>query len=272
MCATIAVSASRGAALQFRRFPKPALSFSYEHFDPFGSNHRSRSTLDGILKHIEALATDYDETIATNGRVDSHTLAVLTRFRASGRKLILNTGRTLPDLAVAFPDLDFFDLIIVENGAVMYDPHARRTTLLAGPPPKPLLDAFHRRGVPLLAGHVILETWSSYATAVDHAIEESGVPRELTYNKSSVLINPPGVHKGHGLLAALKQLGISPANTAGIGDAENDHELLAASGVAVAVPHAISALKKQAHHILSPSELVSKILTPIVKPASDRPA
>jgi hydroxymethylpyrimidine pyrophosphatase-like HAD family hydrolase len=179
----------------------------------------------------------------------------------------LNTGRTLRDLTNAFPNLDFFDLVIVENGAVLYDPRADRHTLLADAPPKPLLNALRRRGVPLYAGDVILETWVSHANAIDSAIEESGVPRELTYNKSSVLINPPGVHKGFGLLAALKLFGITPANTAGIGDAENDHALLAASGVAVAVPHAIPALKSQAHHILGPIELIARILTPSAKPA-----
>ncbi len=154
----------------------------------------------------------------------------------------------------------------------MYDPQTRLNTLLADPPPRALLEAFRRRSVPLLAGHVILETWTSYSTAIDQAIKESGVPRELTYNKSSVLINPPGVHKGYGLLAALKQFGISPQNTAGIGDAENDHDLLAASGIAVAVPHAIPALKKRAHHILGPIELIARILTPSAKPASDQSA
>jgi hypothetical protein len=160
--------------------------------------------------------------------------------------------------------------VIVENGAVLFDPLTGRQTLLAGPPPEPLLAALRRRNVPLLMGDVVLETWSSYGAAIAEAIEESGVPRELTYNKSSVLILPPGVHKGSGLLAALKQFGISPKNTAGIGDAENDHALLAASGFAIAVPHAIPALKSQAHHILSPIELIARILTiPNATPASD---
>jgi hydroxymethylpyrimidine pyrophosphatase-like HAD family hydrolase len=175
----------------------------------------------------------------------------------------------MQDLVTVFPDLHLFDLVIVENGAVLYDPHTQRNTLLAEAPPKALLEALRRRGVPLLAGHVILETWVSYATAIAHAIEESGVPRQLTYNKSSVLILPPGVHKGFGLFAALKLLGISPENTAGIGDAENDHDLLAASGIAIAVPHAIPELKLRAHHILGPIELISRILTPSVKPALD---
>jgi hypothetical protein len=157
--------------------------------------------------------------------------------------------------------------VIVENGAVLYDPHARRTTLLAEPPPAALMNALRRRKVPLLEGQVILETWTTYSTAIAQAIDESKTPRHLTYNKGSVLINPPGVHKGHGLLAALAQFGISAENTAGIGDAENDHDLLAASGLAIAVPHAIPELKKRAHHILGPIELISRILTPSAKPA-----
>src|SRR5262245_3968957 len=45
-----------------------------------------------------ALACDYDGTIAHHGRVDDDTLAALRRVRASGRKLLLVTGRELDDL------------------------------------------------------------------------------------------------------------------------------------------------------------------------------
>ncbi len=169
-----------------------------------------------------------------------------------------------------FPDLERFDLVLVENGAVLYDPVTRGQMLLGDPPPQALLNAFHRRKIPLLIGEVVVETWSAHRAGILRAIEEAGVPRELTYNKSSVLILPPGVHKGSGLLQALARFGIAPENAAGIGDAENDHALLEASGVAVAVPHAIPALKEQADYILSPVELIERILTPSATHASDR--
>lgn len=196
-------------------------------------------------------------------------MAALARFRGSGRKLILNTGRVLRDLTSVFSKLALFDLIVVENGALLYDPHSRLQTLLAPPPPQSLLDAFRRRNIPVLVGDVVLETWSSYLAPIHEAIEESGVPRDLAFNKSSVLILPPGVDKGSGLRAALGQLGISAEHAAGIGDAENDHALLAACGLAVAVPHAIPALKQQAGVILSPVELIGRILTPSEERASD---
>ncbi|RUR74844.1 HAD family hydrolase [Chlorogloeopsis fritschii PCC 9212] len=65
-----------------------------------------------------ALATDYDGTLATDGRVNDETLAALKRLQASGRKLILVTGRQLDDLQRAFPQFDCFDCIVAENFAL----------------------------------------------------------------------------------------------------------------------------------------------------------
>ena len=75
------------------------------------------------------LATDYDGTLAADGRVDEKTLQALLRLRNSGRKLVMVTGRHLPDLRSVFPDLDLFDRVVVENGGLLYDPptHSRKT-------------------------------------------------------------------------------------------------------------------------------------------------
>jgi len=42
-----------------------------------------------------ALACDFDGTLATHGQVDERSLLALERLLASGRKLILVTGREL---------------------------------------------------------------------------------------------------------------------------------------------------------------------------------
>ncbi|HET9513049.1 MAG TPA: HAD hydrolase family protein, partial [Gemmatimonadales bacterium] len=55
-----------------------------------------------------ALCCDYDGTIAHHGVVDPHTIASLERVAASGRKLILVTGRVLPELQEVFPPLELF--------------------------------------------------------------------------------------------------------------------------------------------------------------------
>src|ERR1700674_5050787 len=75
--------------------------------------------------HYLILATDYDGTLALHGRVDEPTLAALERFLASGRKLVLVTGRELPELQTVFPHLDLFEWVVAENGALLYRPATR---------------------------------------------------------------------------------------------------------------------------------------------------
>ena len=67
-----------------------------------------------------ALATDYDGTIAHHSIVTLETVRALQRCKDSGRKLLLVTGRELPDLKRRFPGLEIFDLIVAENGALLY--------------------------------------------------------------------------------------------------------------------------------------------------------
>jgi cation transport ATPase len=52
------------------------------------------------------------------------------------------------------------------------------------------------------------------------------------------------------LLAALAELGISPHNAIGIGDAENDHALLAACEIGVATGNALPVSKDRADLVL----------------------
>ena len=60
------------------------------------------------------------------------------------------------------------------------------------------------------------------------------------------MVLPSGVNKATGMLAALKDIGLSAHNVVGIGDAENDHAFLAECGCAVAVANALSTLKERA--------------------------
>jgi hydroxymethylpyrimidine pyrophosphatase-like HAD family hydrolase len=70
-----------------------------------------------------ALATDYDNTIAAAGRIPSAVVEGLQRLCASGRKLILVTGRELPDLLHVCPEVEIFDRVIAANGALLDRPH-----------------------------------------------------------------------------------------------------------------------------------------------------
>ena len=193
---------------------------------------------------IRALATDYDGTLATHGEVNTATLSALQRLKASGRRLIMVTGRELPDLRRVFPHLALFDAVVAENGALLWRPATGEERLLAAAPPAAFVEALRRTGVqPLALGRSIVATASEYAPVVEAAIRTLGLEWRAILNKDSVMALPAGVDKASGLTAALDELGLSPTAVLGVGDAENDHAFLDICGVAAAVANALPELK-----------------------------
>ena len=85
----------------------------------------------GIVSMHEHLLTD----ASALQRPGVEALDALRALRDSGRKLILVTGRLLPDLTAVFGGLDLFDRVVAENGAVLYRPSSREERSLADAPP-----------------------------------------------------------------------------------------------------------------------------------------
>ena len=194
-----------------------------------------------------ALACDYDGTLAHDGRVNQATRAALERLKASGRRLVLVTGRRVEDLQRVFPDFGVFERIVAENGAVLVDPAAREQRTLAEPPSMAFIDRLRDRGVsPFDVGHVIVATWRPNEVEVLSAIRDLGLEHQVIFNKDAVMVLPPGVNKATGLAAALDELRLSPHNVVAVGDAENDHALLQACECGVAVANAVPMLKERA--------------------------
>lgn len=194
-----------------------------------------------------ALATDYDGTLAHDGTVSNKTLAALERFKKSGRKLLLVTGRELPDLKRVFPDVGLFDKVVAENGALIYTPASEEERAISPSPEPEFVARLKKQGVkPLSVGRSIVATWEPHQATVLEVIKQMGLELEIIFNKGAVMILPSGVNKATGLAAALEDLRLSPHNVVGIGDAENDHAFLKACGCSVAVDNAIPAVKSTA--------------------------
>jgi hydroxymethylpyrimidine pyrophosphatase-like HAD family hydrolase len=194
-----------------------------------------------------ALACDYDGTLAYRGRVDEATVAALRRLLASGRALVLVTGRELPELQECFPHLDLFAWVVAENGALLYNPATREGRTLVDPPPPRFVETLTRRGVaPLSVGKVIVATWHPHENVVLETIRDLGLELQVIFNKDAVMVLAAGVNKASGLGAALKEMGLSPHNVVAVGDAENDHAFLGLCEVGVAVDNALPALKEVA--------------------------
>ena len=123
-----------------------------------------------------ALAADYDGTLAHDGVVETATLQALERFKATGRRILLVTGRELPDLRRAFPALGVCDRIVAENGAVICDPATGNERALAAPPPPAFVEALRVRNVaPLSVGRSIVATWEPHEATVLSVIRDLGL-------------------------------------------------------------------------------------------------
>ena len=197
--------------------------------------------------YIICLATDYDGTLAHDGVVESATVDALVEFKRSGRRLVLVTGRALPDLVAAFPHVDLFDRVVAENGALLYNPATRQERPLAPEPSPEFVALLRAKGVaPLSVGRSIIATWEPNQTAALEAIRELGLELQIVFNKGAVMILPAGINKASGLKSALDDLSISAHNVVAVGDAENDHAFMQFAGYAVAVANALPTVKAEA--------------------------
>lgn len=216
---------------------------------------------------ILALASDYDATLAFEGKIAASTREALSRLKASGRKLLLVTGRDLDDLLAILPGIELFDCAVAENGAVLYWPSRRRIESLAPTPPKDFLEKLRERGVqPLSTGRSIVATKLSHYEAVQRTISELGLQLEIILNRDSIMVLPGGMNKATGLARALSELRLQPDQVVGIGDAENDEAFLELCRFSVAVANAIPRIKQisdlitEKEHGPGVVEVIEKIL------------
>jgi hydroxymethylpyrimidine pyrophosphatase-like HAD family hydrolase len=200
-------------------------------------------------RYFHAVAVDHDGTLTTSGRPSTEVLAAIAETRGDGRRVVLVTGRILAELRSVFPGVDdHFDAIVGENGAVTA--RAGRDRLLALPVPSELDVALAARGVEFQRGEILLACDRADEPTVLEVVRELGLECQLISNRNALMVLPAGVTKGSGLAEALADLGISPHNTAAVGDAENDHSLLAVAELGVAVGNAVASLKADADIVL----------------------
>ncbi len=226
-----------------------------------------------IIKSYQVLATDYDGTLAHHGVVSPETLGAIERLRAAGKKLVLVTGRELEELKQVFPEIGLCDLVVAENGALLYWPSTGQMKLLGEPASPAFIGKLRDRGVPVAVGRVIVATVEPHEIAVLQTIKEMELELEMIFNKGAVMILPTGLNKATGLREGLARMGLSTRYTIGVGDAENDHAFLRICGCGIAVANALPALKNRADFVTARphgegiTELIDQLLANNFQPA-----
>jgi hydroxymethylpyrimidine pyrophosphatase-like HAD family hydrolase len=201
---------------------------------------------------ILALACDYDETLASQGKVAPPALQALSQLKESGGKIILVTGRELGDLLEVCPETRLFDFIVAENGALLYRPATRQMRPLSEPPAESFVTKLRERGVhPLSAGNVIVATVQQHYQTVSQVIAEMDLDLEIIFNRESLMVLPAGLNKATGLKLALEELRVPAASVVGVGDAENDAAFLEMCGFSAAVANAIPSIQEMADLVTS---------------------
>jgi phosphoglycolate phosphatase (TIGR01487 family) len=225
-------------------------------------------------KPLRVFATDFDGTLAHEGHVPEGALNGLKALHDAGYLVFMVTGREIEDLATVFSHMDLFDLIVAENGGLLFSPRDSMAQCLAEPPPMKFAEMLHSRGVaPISFGHVIVATWEPHQSAVLEAIRELGLELRVIFNKGAVMILPPGVNKASGLQVALDLYGLTPAEVVAVGDAENDHAMFDLARFPVAVANALPVLKEHAKFVTTQprGEGVIELIDMLLKPGFSPP-
>ena len=184
---------------------------------------------------LRVIALDFDGTITDGDSVHADVRESIAHARRRGLKVLLATGRRVAHLRESAGDLTFVDGIVAENGAVLTIPSSGESMALARPPSELLLGELGRRGVEYQVGEVIVECDASRGHDVLGIIRENQLPLVLLFNRDRLMILPQGISKATGLRHLLSTMRLSLHNTVSVGDAENDHELLAAAELGLAV-------------------------------------
>jgi hypothetical protein len=217
---------------------------------------------------FKALVCDYDGTLATQDRLVPEVVEALHRASRSGLRLVLVTGRTFFELNRVCEPLDLFDVVVAENGGVLYFPRSG-TLRDQGPPPSPrLLAELDRRGLYYQAGRVIVGTARADEAAVGEAMAAAGVTLELIPNRAALMLLPAGISKGTGVGHAIRALGLSFQDVLAVGDAENDLALFEACGWAACPANAVAEVFERADWVFpgESGEAVAAAITGLVLP------
>lgn len=198
------------------------------------------------MNRISAIGCDYDRTLTNNFlEISKEGVESLRLARKHGIMTIVVSGRVTDFLTKLNKKYDIADILVAENGAVLFFQKDSKKIFTSNSDLN-LRTLLHNADFPIEFGEVIASTKVEYEKKLLKIIETKKINVKLIRNVDSIMLLPPDVDKGTGLLKALKILEINKRNLAVIGDGENDMEMFSIAGTRVAVANAVDVLKRNA--------------------------
>jgi hydroxymethylpyrimidine pyrophosphatase-like HAD family hydrolase len=192
------------------------------------------------------LAFDYDETLATAGEIRPPTFEALAAAKAAGWQLALVTGRPHEELLGLCPGAGVFDMIVDENGGVLFLASTGTKELLADRPDPRLRQELKRREIWFVHGDIVTITRRPHERETMDVLRDLGLDMDTYCNRLAIMIVPRGTSKATGLKTGLARLGVAAREVIAFGDDQNDVDFLRTAGLRVALANATDAVKAEA--------------------------
>jgi hypothetical protein len=142
--------------------------------------------------------------------------------------------------------LELFDIVVAENGGILYFPGTGTIRNVAPPPPPELLGELERRSLFFRVGRTIVDMARSDAEHARQALMATQTRMDLVFNRGSLMLLPSGISKGTGVRSAIQALGLTGHEVLALGDAENDLDFFDACDWRACPENAVPELKQQA--------------------------
>ncbi|MGI0078366.1 MAG: HAD family hydrolase [Nitrososphaerales archaeon] len=200
------------------------------------------------------LALDYDRTLTLDDlQIPDQTKKILMEVRKRNLAILgVASGREVPFLKPVNESVSgAFSFFVAENGSVVYDSESNTQKIFGKEWAERVKEVFSGSGM-VRFGEVMGASCVENAEKIRKILASAEIESRIERNRDSVMLLPPGVSKGSGVLSAIARFGArSEIELTSFGDGENDFSLFEFADVRVAVSNAVDQLKEMADVVTS---------------------
>lgn len=213
---------------------------------------------------ITLLVLDLDGTVFDSSRLLLEEIEKIRCLADSGVRIIISSGRTLHYVLGITRCLGLNDIVICEEGTVIYDCRNDKLTLYGDLNDLLLLkenlsswlpfcvipkEAHHDKNIILALDRKPRINVDDFVTEVSSLLYEKKLNLNLTRSDEMINITPPNIDKGFALSNILKSENIDPKSVVAIGDSLNDLSVFDCISYPIAVFNAHELVKKKSVYV-----------------------
>ena len=215
---------------------------------------------------IELLVLDLDGTVFGSSRLLIEEIEKIRQLTDTGVRIIISSGRTLHYVLGIVRCLGINDIVICEEGTIIYD--CRNDNLLVNGNSENILilkenlsswlpfciiprEAHHDKNIILALDRNPRIDVDDFVNEVSDVLSEKNLELNITRSDEMINILPLEIDKGIALTNILKSENINPETVVAIGDSLNDLSTFDSVAYPIAVSNAHELVKKKSVYVSS---------------------